>query len=62
MSLLADDLSFDSQKQSKPVCSKMAIPSVVVLLKNKQNKLLKNREKIVCSGNLMEVRNLWFSV
>jgi hypothetical protein len=36
MSLLADDLSFDLEKQSKPVCSKIAISSVVVLLENKQ--------------------------
>jgi hypothetical protein len=41
MSLLADDSSFASKKQSKPVCSKIAISSVVVLLENKQNKLKK---------------------
>jgi hypothetical protein len=32
MSLLADDSSLILKKQSKPVCSKIAIPSVVVLL------------------------------
>ena len=36
MSLFADDSSFDLEKQSKPVWSKSAIPSVVVLLENKQ--------------------------
>jgi len=44
MSLLADDSSFDLEKQSKPVCLKIAIPSVVVLLekRNKQNNLKKS--------------------
>lgn len=32
MNLPADDLSFGSKKQSKSVCSKIAVPSVVVLL------------------------------
>jgi hypothetical protein len=36
MSLLADDSSFDLEKQSKPVCTKIAIPTVVVLFENKQ--------------------------
>jgi hypothetical protein len=36
MSLLADDSSLILEKQSKPVCSKIAISSVVVLFeKNK---------------------------
>jgi hypothetical protein len=47
MSLLADDSSLILKKQSKPVCSKIAIPSVVVLLENKQNNLRKN-----CGKNL----------
>jgi hypothetical protein len=41
MSLLADDLSLILEKQSKPACSKIAIPTVVVLLENKQNNLKK---------------------
>jgi hypothetical protein len=32
MFLLANNLSFNLRKQSKPACSKIAIPSVVVLL------------------------------
>jgi hypothetical protein len=38
MFLLANNLSFNLKKQSKPACSKIAIPSVVVLFENKQNK------------------------
>jgi hypothetical protein len=37
MSLLADNLSSDSEKQPQTTSSKIAIPSVVVLLENKQN-------------------------
>jgi hypothetical protein len=36
MSLLADVLSFDLEKQSEPVCSKIAILAVVVLFENKR--------------------------
>jgi chromatin remodeling complex protein RSC6 len=43
----ANDSSSANKKQFKPVCSKIAIPSVVVLFENKQNKL-KNFPKIVC--------------
>jgi hypothetical protein len=39
MSLLSNNLSFDLKKQSKSVCSKIAVPSVAVLLeiRNKTN-------------------------
>jgi hypothetical protein len=37
MSLLADNLSLISKKQARPVCSKIAISSVVVLLEKKIN-------------------------
>jgi hypothetical protein len=47
MSLLADNLSSDSKKQPQTTSSKIAIPSVVVLLENKQNNLRKN-----CGKNL----------
>ena len=41
MSLLADNLSFDSKKQPQTTCSKIAIPSVVVLPENKKTTLEK---------------------
>jgi len=44
MSLLADNLSLISKNQARPVCSKIAISSVVVLLekRNKQTNLKKS--------------------
>jgi hypothetical protein len=47
MSLLADDSSFVSKKQFKPICSKMVILSVVVLSKKTSIKVNRNYDYIL---------------
>ena len=65
LSLLADDLRFNLKKQSKPVCSKMAISSVVVLFEKKQNNFrkklhLKQRLKVLLNRkSVMFIIWLW---